>query len=118
MEQYAHVKKSAISGNGLFTNQKIPGGRLILSISRPLVAALDTEYVETICSNCFQQTGGSAIGNLVAPKPLKVCGGCRRLKFCDKVTGVSIFINPDTDTNDGRTAKVKPGNGFTSMIAR
>jgi hypothetical protein len=77
------IKDSPIAGNGLFATKKIVPGDLVLSISRPAVAALDAARLEDTCTNCFTWDKDSG-------EKIKKCLGCRVVGYCSKV-GVSYF---------------------------
>ena len=87
-ELHASVRKSTVSGNGLFADEDIPAGELILSIPRPLVGVLDIARLQDTCANCFTWTAASSIGSrqyVPAGTSVQGCTGCNSVKYCSKV---------------------------------
>ena len=87
-QKHAYIGKSRVAGNGLFAEKEIPAGELILSISRPLIGALDVARLADTCANCFTWTAGPSIvtGTYVAEGvSVKKCSGCQQVRYCSKV---------------------------------
>jgi len=84
----AYVKRSKISGNGLFCNADVAPGDVVLCLDRPLIVALDKSHLESTCSNCLACARelsvplGSEWINIDA---VKACTSCHVLHYCSKV---------------------------------
>lgn len=76
-------KQSPIEGNGLFAKEVIPAGKLIFSLPRPLLAAVDRTKLSHYCANCFTLAGDGSTGS--QSLQLKSCAGCRHVWYCGKV---------------------------------
>ncbi|KAK8243719.1 hypothetical protein HDK90DRAFT_447532 [Phyllosticta capitalensis] len=75
-------KQSPIEGNGLFAKEDIPAGKLIFSLPRPLLAAVDRTKLSHYCANCFTLAGDGSAGS--QSLQLKSCAGCRHVWYCGK----------------------------------
>lgn len=97
------VSKVHQKGYGVVATKDISAASQICSITRPLLVALDTPRLKDTCYACFQQakdkhelafkqnrtTDGEE-------KSLKVCTGCRVVRFCDTV-GLCLVSCHSTD---------------------
>lgn len=75
-------------GNGIFAGHDVKAGEEIMSLKRPLVGSLDSQYVSDTCSNCYIWTEGASTGaRLYVPEGTKVqkCAGCQHFRYCSKV---------------------------------
>ncbi len=74
-------------GNGLFATQAIVPRTQLLFVARPLLIALETVKLATHCYNCYQSPQDPSIRNGIVGigGVLKVCGGCKVVRFCGKV---------------------------------
>jgi hypothetical protein len=72
---------------GLFATKDLPAGTEIFTIERPLISALSKERLDDTCANCYK-SGGEVAGGVEA---LKACTGCKQVKYCGKVSNISIY---------------------------
>lgn len=91
-ENHTHRGTSTIveGESGLFSAKDFPAGRLILSISRPLLSILDSENIRDACANCFlwqpsDRAAGATSLHDGKEVSLKACLGCRTNQYCSKV---------------------------------
>jgi hypothetical protein len=75
------------AGTGLFATQDIAEGDIIWGEDRPFLAVLDSARLKEACSWCFTYVGEK---NEDGAK-LKVCTGCKILRYCDVVS--SSFLS-------------------------
>lgn len=128
-EIHVAVKASLTAGQGLFTSRDTNPGELLFSAPRPFLAVLDTPRLSDTCSHCFKWIAKDEPDALsdVGGSPLKACGGCRAVRFCNKVRsanatlpkpGYHFFLQ--TLANACRRRRVNPGLGkaTTSTNAR
>lgn len=73
------------AGTGLFATRAIKAEEAILQEERPLLAVLDSPRLKEACSWCFLYTGETD-----DDVELKVCTGCKILRFCGKVSAGDI----------------------------
>lgn len=74
------------AGTGLFATSDLGIGSHVLNIPASFATVLDTARLGDTCSNCFgtraikaEATGSQEAGGL------KICTGCRTMRYCDKV---------------------------------
>ena len=81
------TKPSKTAGNGLFATKEISPGDTVLTIDRPLVAALDVPHLTDTCANCFTWTAQPEFGSTGDnPTVVKSCTGCQTVRYCTKVS--------------------------------
>ena len=73
------------AGRGFFATRDIPDGDVIWEEERPFLAVLDSPRLKEACSWCFKYLEESAFESA----KLKVCAGCKILRFCGVVSRVS-----------------------------
>ena len=80
----SHIQKRSIprAGNGLFTLKAIDAGEEVLRVERPLVAVLNQGQLIAACEWCFIWVPE---GKGTPTTKLRVCQGCRIVKYCSKV---------------------------------
>lgn len=71
-------------GRGLFASCDLPAGSAVLSIDRPLIAAIDTTQLPYVCTNCYAWAVNSATNDRGDPLQVKACTGCGTLRYCSK----------------------------------
>lgn len=76
------AQPSAGAGTGLFATRDIADGEVIWEEERPLLAVLDSARLKEACSWCFTYVGEKNDDG----SRLKVCTGCKILRFCDVVS--------------------------------
>lgn len=84
---HAVVKPSSTAGRGLYASKELGVGAAIYSTQRVLVAALDEARWQDTCDNCYLWKDLSDVfdaGHQGEIK-LKVCTGCKLVKYCCKV---------------------------------
>lgn len=80
------------AGTGLFATTNLHTGSNVLNVPASFATVLDKARLEDTCSNCFgtrsikaEATGGQGV------EGLKICTGCRVMKYCDKVSSCDLF---------------------------
>lgn len=78
------------AGTGLFTSKSLGAGELVLRDTRPLGCVLNSPLLEQRCDWCLK---GENLAYMGAEQeiPLKRCGGCSVIKFCNQVGGFYFF---------------------------
>lgn len=95
MSQIGHgyyIRDSTIggqmAGKGFFSNRAFKSGEPIITITRPLMASLESERLKDTCANCYVWTEGSTVGSRIYVKQgitVQMCAGCKRFRYCSKV---------------------------------
>lgn len=81
-------------GTGLFTSRTIHAGELVFHIDRPLLCVPDNRCLNEVCYHCFVWLpGGMSMVDGITTK-LQVCTGCKVVRYCSKVGGMSSIIRP------------------------
>ena len=75
------------AGKGLFARRDIADGDTIWEEERPFLAVLDSARLKEACSWCFNY-GGERTD---AGAKLKVCTGCKILRFCNVVSSTFSY---------------------------
>ena len=85
------IKKDAHNGKGVFAAKQISLNTPILSVTRPLIVALDTQRLKDTCYHCHDwrersfREGKNSTRDEV---PLKACTGCKVVRYCNKVSPI------------------------------
>lgn len=101
LPSYLHPQKvpsasANVSLIGLFVSKAIPAGEEAFRIDRPLVAVLDSTHLKDTCSNChlWLAESGAYLDDGDAgergKQKVKACLGCKVLKYCSKVSSLSL----------------------------
>lgn len=92
--QGAYVKDWSASDRGLFASHDVSAGSLIFQIQQPLVTILDEVNLQHTCSSCLKPKHDADWQGIYqdGPQELKTCGGCQKLKFCNKVLPGGITL--------------------------
>jgi hypothetical protein len=79
---HAEVQKSGVDekGHGLFATRDLAAGDRIYTASRPLLAAVERDKLDSTCSNCYWAENVNEVG-----KKALACSQCKQLYFCSKV---------------------------------
>jgi hypothetical protein len=88
---YYLARSQTCIGDGIFAGANLKGGELITTLKRPLLASLESERLKDTCANCFVWTEGSSLGSRLYVKEgtsVQACAGCRRFRYCSKVTTI------------------------------
>ena len=82
----ATPKPASGAGTGLFATSDLGIGSHVLNIPTSFATVLDTARLEDTCSNCFgtRAIKAQATGSQET-EGLKICTGCRSVRYCDKV---------------------------------
>lgn len=80
------VRRSPVGGRGLYAIQNLQPGDAIITLDRPLIAALDGSRIEDTCAWCFSWTELPVLSGAGINQALKVnwCTGCKKVKYCSK----------------------------------
>jgi hypothetical protein len=85
------IRHAAGRGRGLFTVQDLAPKTRILLVPQPPAATIQTEDLSLTCYSCYkpQKDPLNAFQEEIESR-LKICGGCKVVKFCDQVQEQSI----------------------------
>lgn len=84
----------AQSGLGIFATRSLDTTDALISIERPLIAALDAAIQDDTCYQCLRRSGdvspdaqlGFQSPQEVKPVKLSRCAGCKMVWYCAKVS--------------------------------
>lgn len=106
-------------GKGLFSRALHSAGKSILTLPRPLIGSLNTERLRDTCANCFTWTQGPH-GSRLYMKDVEVfvCAGCKRFRYCSKVSMISIRLQRSHMLKSISNARKQRGNEVIKKNAK
>lgn len=105
-------------GNGLLANADIPSGSIILTVSDPALAILNTSSLYKMCYECFRRDS--------VENGTKACTGCRSVYYCGKACQTKSWKRDHkydckiyaSSKQERRRALPTPTRGLITLLAR